>query len=123
MLLDRKKMWRIAGRLWYTKFSSSLKVTVHQVLMVAYSLLSTTSNTAIFSLPSSGGVSCSVCDAFYVPSSNSGDILFLLCLFVGLFVGWTTLTLVITFEPFEIEPLYLACRFLVTRASNSYKKV
>ena len=31
----------------------------------------------------------------------------LLCLFVG----WTTLTLVITFEPFEIEPLYFACRF------------
>ena len=26
----------------------------------------------------------------------------------GLFVGWITLTLVISFEPFEIEPLYLA---------------
>ena len=58
---------------------------------------------------------------FYVPGSDSGDILFLPCLFVGLFVGWTTLTLVITFEMFEIEPLYLACRFLVTRASHSYK--
>ena len=59
---------------------------------------------------------------FHVPGSNSGDILFLPCLFVGLFVGWTTLTLVLTFELFEIEPLYLACRFLVTRASHSYKK-
>ena len=48
--------------------------------------------------------------------------LFLPCLFVGLFVGWTTLTLVITFELFEVEPSYLACRFLVTRASHSYKK-
>ena len=47
----------------------------------------------------------------------------LVCWFVGLFVGWTTLTLVITFKPFEIEPLYLACRFLVTRASHSYKKI
>ena len=60
--------------------------------------------------------------SFYVPGSDSGDILFLPCLFVGLFVGWTTLTLVITFETFEIEPLYLACRFLVTRTSHSYKK-
>ena len=42
------------------------------------------------------------------------------CLLVCLLVGWTTL--VITFEPFEIEPLYLACRFLVTRAFHSYIK-
>ena len=55
---------------------------------------------------------------FYVPGSESGDILFLPCLFCWC---WTTLTLVITFELFEIEPLYLACRFLVTRAFNSYK--
>ena len=55
---------------------------------------------------------------FYVPGSNSGDILFLPCLFVGLFVGWTTLTLVITFELFEIEHSYLAYRFLVTKASH-----
>ena len=51
-----------------------------------------------------------------------GHIVFALSFF-GLFVGWTTLTLVITFEPFEIEPLYLACRFLVTRASHSYKNI
>ena len=42
------------------------------------------------------------------------------CLLVCLFVG-QLLTLVTTFEPFEIEPLYLAYRFLVTRASHSYK--
>ena len=57
---------------------------------------------------------------FYVPISDSRDILFLPS--VCLFVDWTTLTLVITSELFEIEPLYLACRFLVTRASNLYKK-
>ena len=51
----------------------------------------------------------------------AGTFLFLPCLFVVLFVGWTTLMLVITFELFEIEPLYFACRFLVTRASHSYK--
>ena len=34
----------------------------------------------------------------YVPDSDSRDILFLSCLYVGL----TALTLVITFEPFEI---------------------
>ena len=55
---------------------------------------------------------------FYVPGSDSGDISFL----PRLFVGWTTLTLVITFEPFEIEPVYMVCRFLMTRASHSYKK-
>ena len=27
----------------------------------------------------------------------------------------------ITFEPFKLEPLYLACRFLVTRASHIQK--
>ena len=67
----------------------------------------------------------------YVLVSNSGDISFLPCLFVSvlvcwfvsLFVGWTTLTLVITFEPFQIEPLYLACRFLVTRAFHLYNKL
>ena len=31
MLLDRKKMWKIAARLWYTKFSYSFEVTVHQI--------------------------------------------------------------------------------------------
>ena len=58
------------------------------------------------------------------PVAKRGHIiLFLPCgLWVCWFVGWTTLTLVITFEPFKIEPLYLACRFLVTRASHSYKK-
>ena len=40
------------------------------------------------------------------------------CLLVCLFVCWITLTLVISFEPFQIEPSYLACRFLVTRASS-----
>ena len=55
----------------------------------------------------------------YVPCSDSGDILFLPCLFVC----WTTLTLVTSFEPFQIEPSYLACRFLVTRASHSYKNI
>ena len=45
------------------------------------------------------------------------------CLLVfGLFVGSTTLTLAITFEPFEIQPLYLACTFLVTKASHLFKK-
>ena len=38
---------------------------------------------------------------------------------------WPTLkkklTLIITFDLFEIEPLYLAFRFFVTRASHSYK--
>ena len=43
-------------------------------------------------------------------------------LWVCWFAGWTTLILAITFEPFEIEPLYMACRFLVTKASHSYKK-
>ena len=57
---------------------------------------------------------------FYVLGSEVGTYFFALS--VCWFVGWTTLTLVITFEPFEIEPLYLACRFLVTRASHSYKK-
>ena len=60
--------------------------------------------------------------AIFMSPLAVGDILFLPCLFVCLFVGWTTLTLVITFELFKIEPLYLACRFLVTRASHSYKK-
>ena len=59
---------------------------------------------------------------FYVPGSNSGDILFLPCLFVGWIVCWTSLTLVITFEPFQIEPSYLASRFPLTRASHSCKK-
>ena len=59
---------------------------------------------------------------FYVPGSDSGDILFLHCLFVCWFVCLTNLTFVITFEPFEIEPLYLARRFLATRAFHSYKK-
>ena len=52
------------------------------------------------------------------PVAIVGNIVFALP--VCWFVGWTTLTLVITFEPFEIEPLYLACRFLVTRASHTY---
>ena len=59
---------------------------------------------------------------FYVHVSGSWDILFL-PLSVSWFVVWTILTLVITFEPFEIKPFYLACRFLVTRASHLYKKV
>ena len=62
-----------------------------------------------------------VCGFFLCPGSNSGNILFLPCLFVGLFVGWTPLTLVITFELFEIEPSYLAGRFLATWAFHSYK--
>ena len=41
-------------------------------------------------------------------------------LFVDLFVCWTTLTLVISFEPFQIEPSYLASVFLLTRAPHSY---
>ena len=44
------------------------------------------------------------------------------CLLVCLFVCWTTLTLVTNFEPFQIEPSYMACRFLVTVASHSYKQ-
>ena len=60
---------------------------------------------------------------FYVLGSDSEGILFWPCLFVGLFVGWTTFILVITFKPFKVEPLYLASKFLVTRASHSYKKI
>ena len=57
---------------------------------------------------------------FYVPGREAGTYYFYP---VCLWVCWLdNLTLVITFEPFEIEPLYLACRFLVTRASHSYKK-
>ena len=33
MLFDRKKMWRSAARLKYTKFSYSLKVTVDQIFI------------------------------------------------------------------------------------------
>ena len=55
------------------------------------------------------------------PVVQWGHIVFVMS--VCWFVGWTTLTLVITFEPFEMEPLYLACRFLGTRASHSYKKI
>ena len=57
---------------------------------------------------------------FMSPIAKRGHIVFALSL---LFVGLTTLTFVITFESFEIEPLFLACRFLVTRASHSYKKI
>ena len=53
--------------------------------------------------------------------AKRGHIVFALS--VCWFVGWTTLTLVITFEPFEIESLNLACSFLVTRASHSYKSL
>ena len=45
-------------------------------------------------------------NTFYVPGRYNGDILFLPCLFVDLFVCWTSLTLVISFEPFQIEPSY-----------------
>ena len=31
------------------------------------------------------------------------------------FFCWTTLTVVITFEPFQKEPSYLACRFLFNK--------
>ena len=33
MLLDRKKMWRIAARLQYTKFLYSFKAAVHQTFI------------------------------------------------------------------------------------------
>ena len=58
------------------------------------------------------------------PVAKRGDTVFAqsVCLWVCWFVGWTTLTLVMTFEPFEMEPLYLTSRFLMTRASHSYKK-
>ena len=64
---------------------------------------------------------------FMTPVAIAGTYCFcpvclLVCGFVGLFVGWTTLTLIITFKPFVIEPLYLACKFLVTRASHANKK-
>ena len=58
---------------------------------------------------------------FMSPVAKRGHIVFALS--VCWFDSWTTLTLVITFESFEIEPLYLACRFLVTRACHSYKKL
>ena len=57
---------------------------------------------------------------FMSPVVKRGHIVFALS--VCWFVGWITLTLVITSEPFQIEPSYLACRFLLTRASYSYKK-
>ena len=58
-------------------------------------------------------------EMFYVPGSEAGTYCFCpVCLLICWFVGWTTLTLVITFEPFETEPLFLASRFLVTRASH-----
>ena len=57
---------------------------------------------------------------FMCPVAKCGHIVFALS--VCWFIGWTTLTLVITFEPFELEPSYLVCRFLVTSASHSYKQ-
>ena len=55
---------------------------------------------------------------------RSRDILFLPCLFVGLWVCWLdNFNIGHNFESFEIEPLYLACRFLVTRASHLYKNI
>ena len=72
----------------------------------------------IYYLKSNNSFDSFIC-CFYVPGSDSGDILFLPCPFVG----WTTLTLVITFEPFEIELLYLACRFPFDRCFRLVQKL
>ena len=63
----------------------------------------------------------SVSPFFYVRGSDSGNILLLpsVCWFVSLLDNFNVGH--ISFEPFQIEPSYLACRFRVTRAVNSYK--